>query len=135
MNWKWREVGEANSSSLKTDSVRKLSNLIFSGQKPRTRILFKAYCIPVFAFFKARAIDVIVICNNTKENFCWEFEKISVKVHKMTSYRWNFQNFTWVLLVIPTVLRFGWTLPGLFLTSTCGTTFYVHTQRVMILMS
>ena len=39
------------------------------------------------------------------------------------------------MLVISTVFRFGWTLPGLFLTSTCGTTFYVHTQRVMILMS
>ena len=33
------------------------------------------------------------------------------------------------MLVIPTVFRFGWTLPGLFLTSTCGTTFYVHTQN------
>ena len=38
------------------------------------------------------------------------------------------------MLVIPTVFRFGWTLPGLFFTSTCGTTFYVHTLRVMILI-
>ena len=35
-----------------------------------------------------------VICNNTKENFLWEPEKMNVKFHKITSYTWNFQNFT-----------------------------------------
>ena len=34
----------------------------------------------------------LVICNNTKENFLREPEKINVKFHKMTSSTWNFQS-------------------------------------------
>ena len=42
----------------------------------------------------------LVICNNTKENFLWEPKKTYVKFHKMTSYTWNFQNFTCVFKII-----------------------------------
>ena len=31
-------------------------------------------------------IEFLVICNNTKENFLWEPEKINVNFHKNTSY-------------------------------------------------
>ena len=30
----------------------------------------------------------LVICNNTKENFLWEPNKMNVKFHKMTSNTW-----------------------------------------------
>ena len=39
------------------------------------------------------------MCNNTKENFLWEPEK-KVKFQKMTSYTWNFQNFTYVFRIV-----------------------------------
>ena len=42
----------------------------------------------------------LVICNNTKENFSWEPEKINIKFQKMTSYTWNFQNFTCVFTIL-----------------------------------
>ena len=42
----------------------------------------------------------LVICNNTKENFLWEPEKMNVKFHKITSYTWNFQNFTCVITIL-----------------------------------
>ena len=39
----------------------------------------------------SRAKDVkLVVCNNTKENFLWEAEKMKVKFHKIASYTWNF---------------------------------------------
>ena len=40
------------------------------------------------------------MCNNTKENFSWEPEKINVKLHTMTSCSWNFQNFTRVFKIL-----------------------------------
>ena len=46
------------------------------------------------------AKDVISICNNTKENLLREPEKINVKFYKMTSYTWNFQNFTCVFTIL-----------------------------------
>ena len=42
----------------------------------------------------------VISCNNTKENFLWVPEKINVKFHKMTSYTWNFQNFTCVFTIL-----------------------------------
>ena len=42
----------------------------------------------------------LVICNNTKENFSWEPEKMNVKFHKITPYTWNFQNFTRVFTIL-----------------------------------
>ena len=45
-------------------------------------------------------IEFLVICNNTKENFLWEPEKINVNFHKNTSYTWNFQNFTCVFTIL-----------------------------------
>ena len=40
------------------------------------------------------------IYSNTKENFWWEPEKMNVKFHKITSYRWNFKNFTCVFTIL-----------------------------------
>ena len=57
------------------------------------------------------------MCNNTKENFLWEPEKMNVKFHKIESYTWDFQKFTsdFTILVkfdinflgIPWVIFFG----------------------------
>ena len=41
----------------------------------------------------------LVICNNTKENLLREPKKKKVKFHKITSYSWNFQNFTFVFTI------------------------------------
>ena len=41
-----------------------------------------------------------IICSNTKKNFSWEPEKRNVKFDKITSYTWNFQNFTYVITIL-----------------------------------
>ena len=53
-----------------------------------------------FTFFKGYIDVIIVICNNTKENFLWEAKKTNVKFHKMTAYSWNFQNFTFIFTIL-----------------------------------
>ena len=45
----------------------------------------------------------LVICNNTKQNFSGETEKINVKFHKMTTYTWNFQKHQEYFLTKPYV--------------------------------
>ena len=45
----------------------------------------------------------LVICNNTKQNFSGESEKINVKFHKMTTYTWNFQKHQEYFLTQPYV--------------------------------
>ena len=40
----------------------------------------------------------LVICDNSKENFLWEPE--NVKFYKITSYTWNFPNFTCVFTIL-----------------------------------
>ena len=42
----------------------------------------------------------LVICNNTKETFLCEPKKKNVKFTKITSYTWNFQNFTCVFTLL-----------------------------------
>ena len=42
----------------------------------------------------------LVFCKNTKENFWWEPEKKNDKFHKITSYTWNFQNFTCLFTIL-----------------------------------
>ena len=46
----------------------------------------------------------LVICNNTKENFIWEPEKMNVKYHKITSRTSIFQNFTCFFVVVVVVV-------------------------------
>ena len=71
-----------------------------------------------FFFTFLRAVDVlIVICNNTKENFLWEPEKINVKFHKnrdytgkilkLSSVRCNFVKFDIHFLTLPWEIFFG----------------------------
>ena len=49
----------------------------------------------------------LVICNNTKENFLWEPEKMNVKFHKMASYTWSFK-------ILPVFSQFLWNLTFIF---------------------
>ena len=42
----------------------------------------------------------LVICNNTKENFLWDPEKMNVKFHKITSYTRDFKNFNGVFTIL-----------------------------------
>ena len=57
---------------------------VLSGQKPCTGII-KTYCILSYIFQGIKIL--LVVFNNTKENFLWEPEKINVsKFHKITSY-------------------------------------------------
>ena len=42
----------------------------------------------------------LVICNNSKENFSREPEKMNVKFHKIICYTWNFQNLTCVFTIL-----------------------------------
>ena len=45
----------------------------------------------------------LVICNNTKQNFSGDGEKINVKFHKMTTYTWSFQKHQEYFLTQPYV--------------------------------
>ena len=54
-----------------------LSNFI--SERTKTLYQFKEYCI-LFNIFQE--LKMLVICNNTKGNFSWEYEKINVKFHK-----------------------------------------------------
>ena len=51
----------------------------------------------------------LVICNNTNENFLWEPEKVNVNFHKITSFTWNFQKFTWLCFHN---LQYDWLISG-----------------------
>ena len=67
----------------------------------------------------SRPKDVLVICNNTKENFLWEPKKMNVKFHKITctSFTWDFQNFTSVsTILVKFDIHFLW-LPWWLITS------------------
>ena len=62
-------------------SIRKLSNLQFSEDKNLVPEKFKQYR-NLFLHF-SRAIDIISYsCNNNKDYFSWEPEKINVKFHE-----------------------------------------------------
>ena len=55
---------------IKMESIRKLSYLIFSEQKPCTRII--QTILPSFFYIFQGLKMQFVICNNTKENFSWD---------------------------------------------------------------
>ena len=55
------------------------SNLIFSGQNFVTEYLEPYYPI-FFTLFKDKKMIILVICDNTKDNFLWESEKINFKI-------------------------------------------------------
>ena len=63
----------------------------------KTKTLYQNNLIWILLSFLnfSRVKDVLVICNNTKENL-WEPEKMNVKFHKITctSFTRYFQNFT-----------------------------------------
>ena len=70
----------------KTESIRKVSNFNFHWTKTLYQNNLNHTALFVLQF--SSVIDVIIItsiammCNNTKENFLWEPEKINVKFHK-----------------------------------------------------
>ena len=71
--------------------------LMFSGQKPCTIISE----IILHSFYIFQGLKMwLVFCKNTKENFWWEPEKKNDKFHKITSYTWNFQNFTCLFTIL-----------------------------------
>ena len=65
----------------KKESIRKSSNFNFSGQKPCTRLIYKNIAF-FFTFFKGYKYNYFNTCNNTKDHFSSEPEKINVKLHK-----------------------------------------------------
>ena len=69
--------------------------LTFSGQKPWTRIRISHS----FSIIQGLKMS-LVICSNTEENFWWEPEKMNVKFHNITSYTWNFDNFSSVYTIM-----------------------------------
>ena len=97
-------IRHKDSSHIKTESSRKLS--IFNFHWTKT---FYQNNLNKITFFFTLFKGYIVI-SYTKENFFWELEKTNVKFHKMTSYKWNFQNFTCVFTI---VVKFDIYFPGL----------------------
>ena len=76
---------------------------IFSGQKPCTRILLHSFDI-------FQGLWILVICNNTKDYFSWEPEKINVKFHKNcknTVVRCDFVTFDIYFLRLSQEIFFG----------------------------
>ena len=65
----------------KMESTGKLSNLNFQWTKTLYQNSLKNIAF-FFTFFKAKDVNYLVICNNTKENFSWESEKMNIKFHK-----------------------------------------------------
>ena len=66
------------------ESTMKLSNFKFNEDKNLVPEKFKEYCI-IFYLFQALKMSWI-ISSNTKENFSWNSEKMSVKFHKNCDY-------------------------------------------------
>ena len=65
------------------ESVRKLSNLTFSGQKTELYQNILSHITLAITLFKGyKIIYLLVICNNTKDNFLREPEKINIKFHR-----------------------------------------------------
>ena len=67
------------------ESIRILSNFNFQWTKTYYQNNLSNIAF-FFTFFKGYIDVIIVICNNTKENFLWEAKKTNVKFHKMTAY-------------------------------------------------
>ena len=88
------------STVFKTESTKKLSNLNFQWTKTLYQNNLKHIAF-FFTFFKGYKDVIIVICNNSKEIFLWELEKMNVKFHKITpSYSCDFQNFNRVFTIL-----------------------------------
>ena len=83
----------------KRESTRKLSN--FNFQQTKTLYQNNLNNIAFFLYIFQGLKISLVSCNNSKENFLWEPEKINVKYfHKMTPYTLNFQNFNCVFIIL-----------------------------------
>ena len=63
------------------ESIRKLSNFKFQQTKTLYQNNLNNFAF-FFTFLKDKITKLLVVCNNTKDYFSWEPEKINVKFYK-----------------------------------------------------
>ena len=101
--------------SFKTDATRKLSN--FNSQWTKTLFQNNLKNTAFFFYIFQGLKRYLVICNNTKDYFSWESEKMNVKFHKdcentgkilkISCVRCNFMKFDIHFLGLPWEIFFG----------------------------